>query len=474
LFSNHRKLDHKENIRMKKYLFAVLVFAQTSVFAAAVCDQQILKAPQKDFEYVSFGHAAPQQSVQNRRAAGITAASIQHAQFIQKAFGIQATPFYTNAHLNQIAGKLLGHPIDIYMKDETIHPTGSFKDRMPIRFYNTVLTTADQLKKSQDRTKHVSLKVVAVSTGNQGRAGAYASNRANAWLKQQGLQNKFDISAEITMSADALSHKKAAIASLGARIRDHYPDAPSRTIPSYDAAEDLVQKDAKADPEHVLLVPHADENSITGYAVIANEMIDQAGRQHIDLAHGKPGEILMLVPLGSGGILSGTEEISARFPNVYSMGVTAAPADITYRSLRSCKMIRTAEPYAGKLIVDGVMATPEAYSLERIREVAKGVALVNQEDAVYATALLKKNGIVVEPTSALPFAALLLGSGDDFKHVQHALIVLTGKNISAEMEQKIAGLAEMDEGKLLDYFVRRRSEILGGIIWSFEKSRDNA
>lgn len=446
---------------MKKSLIAFLVFAQTSVFAADVCDQQILKAPQKDFEYVSFGHAAPQQSIQRRRAAGITAASIRHAQYLQNAFGIQATPFYTNAHLNQIAGKLLGHPVDIYMKDETVHPTGSFKDRMPIRFYNAVLTTAEQLKKSGTTDKHVRLKIVAVSTGNQGRAVAYAANQANAYVKQQGLQNNFNISAEITMSADALPHKKAAIASLGAHIRDHYPDAPSRVIPSYEAAEDLVKKDAKADPQHVLLVPHADVNSITGYGVIANEMIDQSERVQIDLAKSKPGTVLMLVPLGSGGILSGTEEISARFPNVYSMGVTAAPADMTYRSLRSCKMIRTAEPYAGKLIVDGVMATPEAYSLERIREVAKGVALVNQEDAVYATALLKKNGIVVEPTSALPLAALLLGSGDDFKRVRYALIVLTGKNISAEMERKITGLAAMDEGKLLDYFVRRRAEIWG-------------
>lgn len=414
----------------------------------------------KDYEYVQFKHTAPQQDVEHRRAAGITADSIHHAHDLQRTFGIAPTPtpFYTNAHLNQVVGKLLGRNIDIYMKDETIHPTGSFKDRMPIGLYETVLNTASQLKKSNDADKHVSLKAVSVSTGNQGRAVAYAANQANAFIKQQGLQESYVVSAEVTMSANALAHKKAAIANLGAHIRDHYPDGLQKAIPSYDAAEDLVMSDVNADPEHVLLVPHADKGVITGYAVIADEMIQQAGTEHINLAESKPGEVIMLVPLGSGGILSGTEEISARYPNVYSMGVTAAPADITYRSLKANKMIRTAEPYTGELIVDGVMATPEAYALERIRELAKGVVLVNQEDAVYAAALMMKNGINIEPTSALPLAALLIGNGDDFDHVQHAFIVLTGRNISAEMKMRISALSETDENELLHYFARRREE----------------
>lgn len=454
-------MEGRPLMKLIRYLGSSFVCAslllQYAHAATLPCDQQTLSGGNQDYDYVSFNHRASQQNLQQRRAAGITVDAINHAQYLQKTFGIaeKPTPFFTKPHLNQAAGKLLGHPVTIYLKDETIHPTGSFKDRMPIRFYQRVVSDVEKLKQTTN-PQTTNLKVVAVSTGNHGRAVADAANRANAYIKHAGLQNNFHITAEITMSADALPHKKAAIANLGASIRDHYQN---KAIPGYDAAEDLVLQDTQTDPDHILLLPHADANSINGYAVIANEMIQQAQSQSIDLAKAKPGEVLMLVPLGSGGILSGTEEISARYPNVYSIGVTAAPADITYRSLKQCKMVRTALPYQGKLIVDGVMATPEEYSLDRIREMAAGVALVNQQDAVYATALLRKNGVVIEPTSALPLAALLLGSGKDFTHTRYAFIVLTGKNISPEMEAEIRRLSQMDESRLTSYFAGRRAMI---------------
>ena len=122
-------------------------------------------------------------------------------------------------------------------------------------------------------------------------------------------------------------------------------------------------------------------------------------------------------------------------------------------------MIRQTKPYQGQLIVDGVMATPELFSLERIKEVSKEVVLIQQEDAVYATALLKKNGIHIEPTSGLPLAALLLGTGKSYDKIHHAFVVLTGKNSSSEMDEKIAKLAAEDETALFNYFKQRRAQI---------------
>lgn len=397
------------------------------------------------YDIVELNQADSPSKIQARRLSGISIESINEAKFLQKKFGtiVKPTPLYTNKNINQFAQKLIGHEIVIYLKDETVNPTGSFKDRMPIKLYKRVSTYNEKN----------GLKFIAVSTGNHGRAVAYAANTANDYIAKSNMKNKFSVSSEITMSSNALPHKKKAIAQLGAKIRDQYEGRP---IPSYDAAESLVVKEASADPAHTVLLMHADKDAINGYAVIAEEIIQQANATGVSLASLKPGEGMLLVPLGSGGLLSGVEEISAQYPNVYSIGVTAAPADMTYRSLKTNEMIRSAEPYNGELIVDGVMATPETFSLKRIRELAKQVVLVTQEDAVYATALLRKNGINVEPTSGLPLAAVLLGANKDYKNVRYAFVVLTGRNSSHEMDQKISALAKQNNQVFFNYFQHRR------------------
>jgi threonine dehydratase len=450
---------HKKNLHSLLFVFISLLTLQTTIAAPrnALCLQNSIDFPALGFSYVEFDQQRFADNVAKRRAANITPANIDTAKFLQREFSAipQATPFFTLKELNKAVSTVLNKPMVVYLKDETINATGSFKDRMPIRFYSQVFNDIQQLKAQKNKNESSNLKLMSVSTGNHGKASALAANLAKTYIAKQGLENNFSVTAQITMSAGALPHKKQAIKDAGGQIRDQYAGKP---IPSYEAAEDIVVRETQNN-RHNLLLPHADANAINGYGVIADEMIEQATEKGLHLSRLMPGELVMLVPLGSGGILSGTEEISARYKNIYSIGVTAPPADLTYRSLLTCQMIRTEQPLSEKLVVDGVMATPESFSLERIREVAKGVMRIRQQDALYATALLKLHGVNIEPTSGLVLAGLLLGKNEDFKQAKYAFLVLTGKNIAPDMVDEINKLVAQGQDKLLSYFKQRREEI---------------
>ncbi|KTC99037.1 threonine dehydratase [Legionella geestiana] len=461
-------------IKIRAFILTVLALIIDSGSASIAgthyvnsCGETVYNRADSGYEYIRFSQKDVKTELLKRRSSGVNQDAIAIAKNLQRKFGVftRPTPLYTNQNINAFAKRLLHRNIVVYMKDETVNPTGSFKDRMPIRFYGRIDKYLQEVKKNAQRT--YDLKVIAVSTGNHGRAVANAVNVVKNFIRQQGLEDKIHVEAEITMPANVLPHKKAAILRTGAKIRDHYPESASnhsqKAIAGYDDAENLVVNEAKSDPEHVMLLLHADKYAINGYAVIAEEIKEQARHDGLDFDKMNPGEALMLVPLGSGGILSGTEELSAQFPSVYSIGVTAAPADLTYRSLKTCRFVRSAEPYAGKLIVDGVMATPEQFSLKRIREISHEVTLVQQKDALYASALLKKYGISIEPTSGLPLAALLLGVEEHYKNSHYAFVVLTGRNISPDMESTISKLARQDEQVLFDYFKHRRNDIAGKV-----------
>ena len=206
---------------MKLQGMLILFLSTIATMALAASDHSnnnngliVVTAGNAGYEYVVLNKDSSAVKIAARRASGIDQPAIQQAEYLQRKFGVIAkpTPLVTNKNINLFAIELLGHDIVIYMKDETTNPTGSFKDRMPIKFYQAISNDVAEVQKDLASTNKYDLKVIAVSTGNHGRAVAYAANVANDYINKQGLQNNFHIYSEITMTSDAMPHKKNAIA----------------------------------------------------------------------------------------------------------------------------------------------------------------------------------------------------------------------------------------------------------------------
>lgn len=399
------------------------------------------------FEFFQFTHPTTyQERLAHRKAVHVSKEEIDNADALLTEFHAinKETPLLTFGAINHFYKKLSGNSAKVYFKDETVNPTGSFKDRMPILFYQSI-----KAKKADKATT-----IIAVSTGNHGKASAHAATVANEYFKNITHTPHAKIDAKIFLDHHALSHKKAAIRAAGGEVVE---SANGKKINSYAEAESLALKE-KRNNKQAILLNHADSYAVNGYATIATEIDRQAKAFGISIDSYKEGEVALLTPLGSGGLLSGNLQLVVNHPKVHAIGVVAPPADITYRSLKAHKIFRSKIDNGEPLIVDGIMATPERTTMRLIPDFAYGLMRINQTDALYATALLKLNHINVEPTSGLPLAAFLLGDKKHLGQTKVAFMVLTGRNISDEMEQVVDKIASTGEKGIFAYFKSRRAE----------------
>ncbi len=149
---------------------------------------------------------------------------------------------------------------EIYLKDESAQPIGSFKLRGA---YNKVASlTPEELKRG----------VITYSSGNHAQGVAYAARALGA-------------KAVIVMPENAPRVKREATAALGAEIVTVGPASTERKL----KAEELV-----AEHGYVMVPPYDDEAIIAGQATCGVEILEQL-----------PNVELVLSPVSGGGLLSG-------------------------------------------------------------------------------------------------------------------------------------------------------------------------
>lgn len=302
---------------------------------------------------------------------------------------IHRTAVLTNQTINQLAGA------DIYFKCENFQKIGAFKARGGL---NAVLQlTPEELANG----------VTTHSSGNHAQAIAYATRQVGA-------------PAYIVMPRTAPQVKKDAVRSYGAEIIE--------CEPTLEAREQGV-RDVIARTGATLVHPFDDDRVIAGQATAAKELIDDYGWEAAN--DGRSGNAprrfdVILVPVGGGGLLSGT----ALATHYFSPGTVvvagepegAADAVLSFGSGRV-----EAAPFVDT-IADGLLTSLSERTLAIIREHVQAILTVSDPEIIAAMRLIwERMKVIIEPSCAVPLAVVLKHK-DRFAD-QKLGIILTGGNV---------------------------------------------
>ncbi|MEA3376327.1 MAG: pyridoxal-phosphate dependent enzyme [Chloroflexota bacterium] len=261
-----------------------------------------------------------------------------------------------------------GRPVRF--KAESLNPTGSFKDRGA-----ALLVSALSAADGRD--------VVEDSSGNAGAA-------LSAYAARAGLN------ATVFVPAHASAVKQAQIAVYGAEIVV-VPGTRSDTARAVLEAVD----DGAVYATHAYspFYPH-------GVKTVAFELWEQCGRSAPEA---------VVVPLGHGGLLLG---IALGFRELLSAGVVEEQPRLFGVQAAACAPLARAwergasevEPVEeGETVAGGVRIAAPPWGrqvLAAVREADGAIVALSDDETLSAQERLARGGFYVEPTSALPVAAL--------------------------------------------------------------------
>lgn len=291
---------------------------------------------------------------------------------------VRRTPVLTSDVLDEATGGRL------YFKCENLQAIGAFKARGAS---NAVFSLSEA---------EAGRGVATHSSGNHGSAVAYAARLRG-------------IPAYIVMPQGVARPKAAQVERLGAKITYCAP-----TIPAREAAAARVVAETGA----VLVHPYDDLAVMAGQGTVALELIEDAGE--LDL---------VMTPVGGGGLISGVSTaVKAKLPAARVIGAEPAGADDAARSFATGRLIPL---QSASTIADGLRGSLSPATFAHIRRGVDQIVTVSEAAIVEAMrALWESLKVVVEPSAAVPYAAILEGKVD--VRGQRVGIVLTGGNVDLD------------------------------------------
>ncbi len=288
---------------------------------------------------------------------------------------IHRTPVLTSSRLDELAGP------ELFFKCENFQKAGVFKARGAC---NAVLLLDDVSAKRG---------VVTHSSGNHAAALARAA----------ALRG---IPAHIVMPSNSPQVKVAAVKAYGGTITFCEP-----TLAAREETAQRVQSETGA----TMIPPYDDPHVIAGQGTAALEFLEQC-----------PDLDVVMTPVGGGGLLSGTA-IAAKGlnPEIAVWAGEPAEADDAFRSWKTGRLIPSENP---NTIADGLRTSLGDLTFPVIQALVDEIFTAS-EDAIIRTMrlVMERMKIVIEPSSAVPLAALL--ENDIDLKGKRVGIILSGGNV---------------------------------------------
>ncbi|SMG22896.1 hydroxyectoine utilization dehydratase EutB [Paraburkholderia susongensis] len=302
------------------------------------------------------------------------------------------TPLVESQSLSEKAGT------PVFLKLETVQPTGSFKLRGAT---NALARLAEQGCR----------KVVTASTGNHGRAVAHAARALG-------------IDAMVCMSALVPANKVEAVRALGAQARIA---GKSQDEAEHEALR-LVREEGFA-----YVPPFDDLHVIAGQATIGLEIVEALP----DVAN-------IVVPLSGGGLFAGIA-FAARGANraIGLTGVTMSRGAAMHASLAAGRPVLVEEVETLADSLGGGIGLENRYTYALTRDLIDETVLL--DEASIARGIVhayEHERLVVEGAAAVGMAALLDGMLPAARIKRGPLVlIVTGANIDMEQHRRLVASA---------------------------------
>ncbi len=291
-----------------------------------------------------------------------------------------------------------GHPPAVWLKLESLQPTGAFKVRPA---FNGILSQLEQSRRHG---------VVTSSSGNFAQAVAYAAS-------------SLGVDAQIVMMRGASPFKIARTRRFGGTV-----------VPCGNTFQERWDTTARIQREsgRLLLHPYDSEETIAADGTIGLELLDQLDRT-----------FCVVVPISGGGLIAGVASaVKSLRPDCRVVGVQPAANPSMAQSRRQGRPVEvTPQPSLADALV---VTKPGARTFPIVKELVDDVVLVEEEDLAAAVRLLaNEQKLIVEPGGAASVAALLAGKVETGG--LDVVCLLSGGNILPERLAELLHVPETSE-----------------------------
>ena len=309
---------------------------------------------------------------------------------------INKTPLQRSATFSTVYGS------DLYFKMENWQKTGSFKSRGAL--YRISKLSADEKK----------LGVITASSGNHAQGVAFAA-------KYSGIK------AKIVMPETTIPAKINAVLNYGAEVvlkGQDYSDARA-------VASEIQKIEGRT-----FIEAFNDPYVIAGQGTIGLEIYRDL--KNVDT---------VIVPVGGGGLISGISiALKSLNKDIRVIGVESELSDSMKESLEAGKIVAHT---SGNSIADGISVKyPGELTLEAAKQNVDDIVTVSDETIAMAIyKLLERSKILVEPSGAAAFAAIMENKVDI--KGRKTVVLLSGGNINFLLLSKIIYKCMEIESKLV-------------------------